>query len=183
MVRRPPRLKLLYSSAASDGFKRQVLVTDADLERYYRDNSVRFRSVENADVEFLVLDLPYLQSRIELPEQDLKTYYEQNLQRLSGQEQRRASHILVNAAKDLPEADKAKARAKAEELLAVVRKAPKSFADVARKNSDDTGSAQNGGDRDFFARGALVQPFYNRALPRKRGQNTAHVTVPLYHND
>lgn len=151
-------------------FAAKVVVTDADLERYYKDNPERFRSVENADVEFLVLDLPSLQSRIELPEQDLKTYYEQNLQRLSGQEQRRASHILVNAAKDLPEADKLKARNKAEELLAAVRKAPQSFADVARKNSDDTGSAQNGGDLDFFSRGAMVKPFEDAAFALKKGE-------------
>ncbi|WP_416548698.1 SurA N-terminal domain-containing protein [Limnohabitans sp. DCL3] len=163
-------------------FATKVVVTDADLERYYKDNSELFRSVENADVEFLVLDLPSLQSRIELPEQDLKTYYEQNLQRLSGQEQRRASHILVNAAKDLPEADKAKARAKAEELLAAVRKAPKSFADVARKNSDDTGSAQNGGDLDFFSRGAMVKPFEDAAFALKKGEISDIVTSDFgYH--
>ena len=163
-------------------FATKVVVTDADLERYYKDNSELFRSVENADVEFLVLDLPSLQSRIELPEQDLKTYYEQNLQRLSGQEQRRASHILVNAAKDLPEADKAKARAKAEELLAAVRKAPKSFADVARKNSDDSGSAQNGGDLDFFSRGAMVKPFEDAAFALKKGEISDIVTSDFgYH--
>ena len=121
------------------------------------------------DVEFLVLDVAALQAKINLPEQDLKAYYEQNLQRLGGQEQRRASHILINAAKDLPAADKQKARAKAESLLAVVRKAPKTFADVARKNSDDTGSANRGGDLDFFARGAMVKPFEDAAFALQKG--------------
>jgi peptidyl-prolyl cis-trans isomerase D len=105
-----------------------------------------------------------------LPEQDLKTYYEQNLQRLAGQAQRRASHILINAAKDLPAADKQKARAKAEGLLAEVRKAPKTFAEVARKNSDDTGSAARGGDLDFFARGAMVKPFEDAAFALQKGE-------------
>jgi peptidyl-prolyl cis-trans isomerase D len=150
-------------------FAAKVVVTDADLQAYYTENSERFRSVENVDLEYLVLDLAALQSRIELPEQDLKTYYEQNLQRLAGQEQRRASHILINAAKDLPEAEKQKARAKADALLAEVRKAPKTFADVARKNSDDTGSAQSGGDLDFFARGAMVKPFEDAAFALKKG--------------
>jgi peptidyl-prolyl cis-trans isomerase D len=154
----------------------KVETTEAELETYYKENPERFRSRENADVEFLILDMPSLQSRIELPEQDLKTYYEQNLQRLSGQEQRRASHILINAAKDLPEADKQKARAKAEELLAAVRKTPKSFADVARKNSDDTGSAQNGGDLDFFSRGAMVKPFEDAAFALKKGEISDIVT-------
>jgi peptidyl-prolyl cis-trans isomerase D len=157
-------------------FADKVVVTDADLDSYYKENPDRFRSVENVDLEYLVLDLPSLQSRIELPEQDLKTYYEQNLQRLSGQEQRRASHILINAAKDISEADKQKARSKAEELLAAVKKAPKTFADVARKNSEDTGSAQNGGDLDFFSRGAMVKPFEDAAFALKKGDISDIVT-------
>jgi peptidyl-prolyl cis-trans isomerase D len=150
-------------------FASKVDVSDADLERYYKENPERFRSIESVDLEYLVLDVAALQSRIELPEQDLKTYYEQNLQRLGGQEQRRASHILINAAKDLPTAEKQKARAKAESLLASVRKSPKTFAEVARKNSDDTGSAERGGDLDFFARGAMVKPFEDAAFALKKG--------------
>ncbi|MEK7347040.1 MAG: SurA N-terminal domain-containing protein [Pseudomonadota bacterium] len=151
-------------------FAAKVQVSDADLARYYQENPARFRSVENVDLEYLVLDVAALQSKVVLPEQDLKTYYEQNLQRLAGQAQRRASHILVNAAKDLPAADKQKARAKAEGLLADVRKAPKTFADIARKNSDDTGSAQRGGDLDFFARGAMVKPFEDAAFALQKGE-------------
>lgn len=150
-------------------FADKVDVSDADLERYYKENPERFRSVESVDLEYLVLDVAALQSRIELPEQDLKTYYEQNLQRLGGQEQRRASHILINAPKDLPAADKQTARAKAESLLASVRKSPKTFAEVARKNSDDTGSAERGGDLDFFARGAMVKPFEDAAFALQKG--------------
>jgi peptidyl-prolyl cis-trans isomerase D len=161
---------------SSTDFAAKVVTTDADLESHYKENSDRFRSVENADLEFVVLDLPSLQSRIELPEQDIKTYYEQNLQRLSGQEQRRASHILINAAKDLPEADRQKARTKAQELLSAVRKAPKTFAEVARKNSEDTGSSQNGGDLDFFARGAMVKPFEDAAFALKKGDISDIVT-------
>jgi peptidyl-prolyl cis-trans isomerase D len=151
-------------------FVGKVQVTDADLARYYQENSERFRSVESVDLEYLVLDVAALQSKIVLPEQNVKTYYEQNLQRLAGQAQRRASHILINAAKDLPAADKQKARAKAESLLAAVRKAPKTFAEVARKNSDDTGSAQRGGDLDFFARGAMVKPFEDAAFALQKGE-------------
>ena len=154
---------------APSDFAAKVEVVDADLQRFYQDKSELFRTVENVDVEFLVLDVAALQAKINLPEQDLKAYYEQNLQRLGGQEQRRASHILINAAKDLPAADKQKARAKAESLLDAVRKAPKTFADVARKNSDDTGSASRGGDLDFFARGAMVKPFEDAAFALQKG--------------
>lgn len=150
-------------------FATKVQVTDADLEKFYQAQSERFRSVESADIEYLVLDTLALQNSINLPEQDLKTYYEQNVQRLAGKEERRASHILINAAKDAPAADRAKARAKADDLLAAVRKAPKSFADVARKNSQDTGSATKGGDLDFFAKGAMVKAFEDAAFALKKG--------------
>jgi peptidyl-prolyl cis-trans isomerase D len=156
-------------------FATKVKVTDADLEKFYQAGSERFRSPESADVEYLVLDAATLAKNIQLPEQDVKTYYEQNLQRLSGQEQRRARHILVNAAKDAPAADREKARTKAEALLADVRKDPKAFADLARKNSDDPGSAANGGDLDFFAKGAMVKSFEDAAFALKKGDISAVV--------
>jgi peptidyl-prolyl cis-trans isomerase D len=69
----------------------------------------------------------------------------------------------------MPAADKAKAKEKAAALLAQVRKSPDTFADVARKNSQDAGSAPSGGDLDFFARGAMVKPFEDAAFSMKKG--------------
>lgn len=159
----------IHKFAARD-FAGKVQASEADLQAYYKANAERFRSQESADVQYVVLDINSLSSSISLPEQDLKTYYEQNLQRLAGQEQRRASHILINAAKDAPAAERDKARAQAQELLAQVRKTPKSFAEVARKHSQDPGSAAKGGDLDFFARGAMVKPFEDAVFGMKEGQ-------------
>jgi peptidyl-prolyl cis-trans isomerase D len=156
-------------------FVSKVQPQDAELEQFYQSRSERFRSTESADVEFLVLDAATLAKNIHLPEQDIKSYYEQNIQRLSGQEQRRASHILINAPKDAPAAERDKARNKVEGLLASVRKEPKSFADLARKNSDDPGSARNGGDLEFFAKGAMVKAFEDAAFALKKGEISAVV--------
>ena len=156
-------------------FAAKVQVTDSDLEKFYQTQTDRFRSPESADVEYLVLDAASLAKNIQLPEQDVKTYYEQNLQRLTGQEQRRASHILINASKDAPAAEREKARAKADGLLADVRKDSKSFAQLARKNSDDPGSAANGGDLDFFAKGAMVKAFEDAVFALKKGEISAVV--------
>lgn len=152
-----------------DGFAAKVQVTDADLDKYYQAQSDRFRSKESVDIEYLVLDAASLEKSITLPDQDIKTYYEQNLQRLAGQEQRRASHILISAAKDAPPADREKAKTKADALLVDLRKDPKAFAELARKNSQDPGSASKGGDLDFFAKGAMVKAFEDAVFAMKKG--------------
>ena len=146
----------------------KVMVSDADLQAYYDKNKDKYQSSESADIEYIVLDIESLRQSITLNEQDLKSYYEQNLQRLSSKEERRASHILITAGKDSPEAEKKIARAKAEELLKLVKAKPASFADVARKNSQDPGSAVKGGDLDFFGRGAMVKAFEDAAFSLKK---------------
>jgi peptidyl-prolyl cis-trans isomerase D len=153
----------------STEFAPKVNPTDAELEAFYKSNQALFQAPEQATIEYVVLDQESVKKSISISEADLKSYYDQNAARLSGTEERRASHILINAAKDAPAADRQKAKARAEELLQAVRKAPDSFADVAKKNSQDTGSAANGGDLDFFARGAMVKPFEMAVFAMKKG--------------
>lgn len=150
-------------------FAAQVTLTDADLEAFYKTNAALFQSQEQADVEYLVLDAAALQQGITLAEADVRAYYEQNAARLSGNEERRASHILLTVAPGTSAADKAAVRGKAAALLAQVKADPKSFADVAKAQSQDPGSAVNGGDLDFFARGAMVKPFEDAAFALQKG--------------
>lgn len=147
----------------------KVNPSDAEIEAFYQANPAQFQAMEAASVEYVVLDLDTVKKSITLNEADLKSYYEQNVSRLSGKEERRASHILINAPKDMPADDRKKARERADALLVQVRKAPDTFAEVARKNSQDTGSAPNGGDLDFFARGAMVKPFEDAAFALNKG--------------
>ena len=155
---------------STSDFTSKVKPTDAELEAFYQANQALFQAPEQASIEYVVLDLNAIKQGIVVSEQDIRSYYDQNAAQLSGNEERRASHILINAPKDAPEAERQKARARAEELLAAVRKAPASFADVARKNSQDTGSAPKGGDLDFFGRGAMVKPFEDAAFAMKKDE-------------
>ncbi|MHA7601443.1 SurA N-terminal domain-containing protein [Alicycliphilus sp. T452] len=148
----------------------KVTVADADLEAYYKAHPAKFQQSEQATAEYVVLDLDAVKAGITLNEDDLRTYYKENLGRLSGKEERRASHILVSAAKDAPAAEREKAKAKAQELLAEVRKAPGRFAEIARKESQDTGSAASGGDLGFFGHGAMVKPFEDAVFSLKKGE-------------
>ncbi len=143
--------------------------SDEDLEQHYQSNQSLFRAPELASIEYVVMDADAVSKTIVVNAQELKTYYDQNIDRLSGPEERRASHILINAPKTAPAAERAAAKTKATELLALVRKSPESFADTARKNSQDTGSATKGGDLDFFARGAMVKLFEDAVFNLKKG--------------
>ena len=160
----------------------QVKPTDAELEAFYKENQALFQAPEQAMIEYVVLDVESVRKGLTVSEQDLKTYYEQNLARLGGQEQRRASHILIAVPKGAPEAEKQKARAKAQELLAQVKKAPDSFAELAKKHSQDPGSAAQGGDLDFFARGAMTKPFEDAVFSLGKGEISGIVETDFgYH--
>ena len=163
------RREVQFINMASADFASKVNPTEAELEAYYKANPTQFQAPEQASIEYLLLDLEAVKKGITISDADLKSYYDQNVARLSGTEERRASHILINAAKDAPSADRQKAQARAQELLQMVRKAPDSFGEVAKKNSQDSGSAPNGGDLDFFAKGAMVKPFEEAAYALKKG--------------
>lgn len=145
----------------------KVNPAQADLEAYYKEHPQQFQAPEQAGIEYVVLDQQALMKEMPVNEQDLRTYYEQNAPRL---EERRASHILIAVPKGAPAEQKDKARAQAQQLLEQVKKDPDSFAEVAKKHSQDPGSAPNGGDLDFFARGAMTKPFEDAAFALRKGQ-------------
>jgi peptidyl-prolyl cis-trans isomerase D len=150
-------------------FRPKVTVADADLETYYKAHGTQFQAPEQASVEYVVLDMDAVKKNIAVSDADLRSYYEQNKARFGTPEERRASHILITSPAGAPAAERDKARARATELLAEVRKAPATFAAVARKNSQDPGSAEKGGDLGFVTRGAMVKPFEDAMFAMKKG--------------
>jgi len=156
-------------------FAARVQSTDADVQTYYEANSKLFQAPETADVQFLLFDLESVKKTISVPEADLRTYYDQNTARLQSTEERRASHILISASKDMPGAEREKAKAQAQDVLDKIKAKPDSFAQLAAKFSQDPGSATKGGDLDFFARGAMVKPFEDSAFALKKGETSGLV--------
>ena len=162
----------------------KIVPTDAELQAFYDNpaNAAQFMAPEQATIEYVVLDLDTIKKGIAVNEDDLRKYYEENAARYTTPEERRASHILIKADKDAPAAERDKARARAEALQAEAKKNPAAFAELAKKNSDDPGSAERGGDLDFFGRGAMVKPFEDAAFGLKPGEVSAVVPTDFgYH--
>jgi peptidyl-prolyl cis-trans isomerase D len=151
-------------------YRSKVSPTDAEVEAYYKANEALFKAPEQATIDYVMLDLDTLAKGITLTDADVRKSYDEGIAKYTVPEERRASHILIKAEKDAPAADREKARAKAQALLAEVRKNPALFAELARKNSDDPGSAAKGGDLDFFGRGAMVKPFEDTIFKLKTGE-------------
>lgn len=154
---------------ASD-YASQVKITDAALKNYYEKNSSQFEIPELVKAEYVVLNTDALSSQVSVTDAELHSYYEQNKKQFTSAEQRRASHILLNLKKGASDAEQSAVKAKAEALLKELRAKPDTFAKLAKENSQDTGSAQRGGDLDFFSKGAMVKPFEDAAEKLKVGE-------------
>lgn len=158
---------LLFKPAS---YTAKVQPDAAALKAYYDSHKAEFSVPEQAKVEYLVLSGEALAAAQTVTPEELKSYYESNIARFRTDEQRRASHILIVAPKDAPAAERQAAKDKATKLLEELRKHPETFADVARKQSQDPGSAEKGGDLGFMGHGALVKPFEDAMYALKDGQ-------------
>jgi peptidyl-prolyl cis-trans isomerase D len=149
-----------------DTFLDKVKLADGAVKKFYDDNSRQFEMPEQAKVEFVVMSMDAIAAALAITDGEVKAWYDGHKDRYQQAEERRASHILIGFEK----LGKDKARAKAEEVLKEVRKNPAAFADLARKNSDDPGSAAKGGDLGFFGSGMMVKPFEDATFALKEGE-------------
>ncbi len=156
-------------------FAAEVKITDAMLKAFYDKNSAQFEVPESINAEYVVLSADALSEQIAVSDAEVAAHYEQNKKSYTTEEQRRASHILLNLKKDASDAEKKAVQAKAEALLAQARKAPDQFAKLAKENSQDPGSAAQGGDLGFFGRGAMVKAFDEVVFKLKENEISALV--------
>ena len=157
----------LFKSA---DYASKVTPSDTDLQAWYKDHAAQYQAPEQASIEYLVLDQATIEKRHPTTEQQLKDWYAQNSARFGLPETRRASHILILADEKADAATLAAAKTKAEALLKEVQAKPETFAEVAKKNSQDPGSAAKGGDLGFFKRENMVKPFADAAFALKKGE-------------
>jgi peptidyl-prolyl cis-trans isomerase D len=109
-------------------------------------------------------------NQAEVTADEIKQFYEQNLSQYAKAEERQASHILITVDKSGGDAAKTKARALAEQISNDLRKDPSKFAELAKKYSQDPGSAAKGGDLGAFSRGSMVKAFDDAVFSMKPGE-------------
>ncbi len=103
-----------------------------------------------------------------ISDSEVKAFYDANPDKFNKPEEVRASHILITVKPDADDAQKKAARTEIEKIQARI-KAGEDFATLAKENSKDPGSKENGGDLGFFTRGQMVKPFEDAAFALKPG--------------
>ncbi len=148
-------------------FVDQVTVKPEEVRAYYEKNKNKLIVPEQVKVEFLTLAPVNFMRMVNVDDAEVKKYYDENSAKFQGNEQRRASHILIAFGVNATAQQKQQAKAKAEDILAQVKKSPKTFEALAIKYSQDPGSAVKGGDLGSFGHGAMVKPFEEAAFSLK----------------
>lgn len=147
----------------------QVSIGEQEVQAYYEAHKADYTEPEAVRVEYVSLSLADVAMAIPVTEKQVQDYFAANASKFGPPEERSASHILIAA----PEGDanaRKQAKARAEGLLAAIRKAPGTFADVAKRESQDPGSAAAGGSLGTFSRGVMVKPFEDAVFSMKQGE-------------
>jgi len=158
------------SVLAPENFAAQVKLEAGAAKQHYDAHQSQFQLPEQARLEYLVLALDAVAAQVEVSADEVKQFYEQNLKQYARGDERQASHILIAVDAKASAEEKQAARAKAGQLLQQAKQNPASFAELARKNSQDPGSAAQGGDLGLFPRGSMPKPFDDAVFQMKAGE-------------
>ena len=159
------KVKFDYVTLAADKLGGEIKPTEADLKGYFDKNKAFFNAPETRDVQLIVADQAKVGETIPVSDAQIQTYYNSHLDQFRTAERVHARHILL-ATTGKSDAEKAKIKAKADDLLKQLR-AGGDFAALAQKNSEDPGSASKGGDLGWVVRGQMVKEFEDTTFALK----------------
>jgi peptidyl-prolyl cis-trans isomerase D len=158
-------------------FAAAIRLEEDAAKKYYDARPDEFRIPEQVRVEYVALSIDALMPK-QVDAADLRKYYDEHQRQFGVPELRQASHILIAADKSAAPEARQKARARAEEISAEVKKNPASFAEAAKKYSQDPGSAAKGGDLGSFSRGSMgkeLKAFEDAVFSMKEGEISSPV--------
>ena len=175
------KLAMSYVEMPYKDFESTISPTDKQIADFFQAHREQFREPERISFDFIRYDPDKLAAKVNPSDKEIQNYY--NRQRdsaLTHPEQVRARHILIAVAPDATPAQKAAAKAKADDLLKQI-KGGADFAKLAKQFSDDPGTKNSGGDLGYFGQAEMVKPFADAAFGMKAGEMTVVQTQFGYH--
>jgi peptidyl-prolyl cis-trans isomerase D len=155
-----------YALIAAADFATGVTLTDEKVQKWYDDHKSDYMTRETVDLQYLELTRASAESAVTVTEKELRDYYDTVKERFESPERRKARHILITTGDGV---DDAQAKKKADDLFAAA-KGGTDFAKLAKDNSKDPGSAEQGGDLGWAQKGMFVGPFEEALFSMTAGE-------------
>ena len=172
---RNAKVKLEYAVLDKDAIAKSIQPSEAELKAYYERNKAAYNNSipEKRKIKYAVIDNLKLAAQVQVTPQEVQAYYDQHRDEYRVDQQVNVRHILIKtplagADGKIDQKGVDAARKKAEDILKQV-KAGGNFAELAKKNSEDTGSAENGGSIGWIGKGRTVPQFESTAFSLAKG--------------
>ncbi len=175
-VQRNEKAKIQYVLFNPTDFTKDVEVTPSELDAYFATNKDRYKQPEERSLRYVLIDMDHVRSTVKISDDEMQNYYNQHLNDYRVPDEVKMSQILFKTSGKTPD-EVAKIRQSAQDVLNQIQKGG-DFADLAKKNSEDTNSASKGGDVGWIQHGQTVQEVENTAFSLPPGQTSGLITTP-----
>lgn len=162
-------VRMDYLLFAAKDFEAQVKPTDKQVADLYEATKDKYKEPARIRLEYLPITVADLAASVKISDEDAKKSYDAGLESFRHPAQLQARHILILVQPSAPKGDADKVLAQIRDIQSQLKKGA-SFEALAKKHSQDTVSAQKGGELPWFSQGAMVKPFEEAAMALKPGQ-------------
>lgn len=176
LERKYEHARIEYIAFTPAKFRDQVKISPDEIKAWYDGKKMQYQNPEKRSFQVLVIDEDKVQQSMTVTDAQLHAAYAANMDNFRLPERVHVRHIMFKTT-DKSDAEKKQILAKAQDALKQLR-AGADFAELAKKDSDDTANAQKGGDLDWVSRGQTVPEFEKAAFSLKDNQISDIVTTP-----
>ncbi|MPY21445.1 peptidylprolyl isomerase [Shewanella psychropiezotolerans] len=165
-----------YHIVDASPFVADAEVTDEQAQAFFDANLAQFMSPETMSLEYIELNATDMANDVAVTDAEAQAYYDENKQQYLKAEKRLAAHILVNLGDD-----ESASKAKAEAIYSKLQ-AGEDFAELAKTESEDTFSGEQGGQLDWFEQGVMEPAFDDVLYSLSKGSYSTVVKTSFgYH--
>jgi peptidyl-prolyl cis-trans isomerase D len=175
-IKQNSKVKFDYALLKQDDLRKGLHPTDEELKAFYEGHKTTYANSipEKRKVKYAVVDTAKAEAGVQVTPDDLRAYYDQHRDQYRTLDQVKVSHILIKTPLPGPdgkvdEKGAAEAQRRAEDLLKQLKAGAK-LEDVAKKYSEDPGSAKQGGSLGWIGKGQTVPEFEKAAFSLPKGQ-------------
>ena len=174
-VQRNEKAKIQYVLFNPPDFTKDVQVTPSELQAYFATNQDRYKQPEERSLRYVLIDADHVRPMVKISDDQMRDYYTQHLNDYRVPDEVKMSQILFKTSGKTPE-EVAKIRQTAQDVLSQIQKGG-DFAELAKKDSEDTNSASKGGDVGWIQHGQTVKEVENVAFSLQPGQTSGLITT------